>query len=192
MNILYTAFSGKTNSSKVLLDYIESSNKLYLKNSFATSVNQLYKELDNNKYDFIISFGQAPLDVDTVKIETIAKGELLYKTNYDYKDFEIGLKKEFSVLISKDAGNYLCNNIYYHGLKYINDNKLNTKMIFIHIPKLKNISDISKMAKIFDKLVYDLNKLFLDNGFTILENYKIPEPENDKIWQFVVAKNKGE
>lgn len=158
MNILYTAFSGKTNSSKVLLDYIESGNKLYLKNSFATSVNQLYKELDNNKYDFIISFGQAPLDVDTVKIETIAKGELLYKTNYDYKDFEIGLKKEFSVLISKDAGNYLCNNIYYHGLKYINDNKLNTKMIFIHIPKLKNISDISKMAKIFDKLVYDMSK----------------------------------
>lgn len=152
MNILYTAFNGKTNSSKVLLDSIESDNKLYLKNSFTTSVNQLYKELNNKKYDFIISFGQASLDRDTVKIETTANGKMQYKTNYDYKDLESVLKKEFSVLISKDAGNYLCNNIYYHGLKYIEENGLNTKMIFIHIPKLKNISDINNLSNIFNDI----------------------------------------
>ena len=32
------------------------------------------------------------------------------------------------------------------------------------------------------------NKLFLDNGFIVLEHYIITEPENDRVWQFVVAK----
>lgn len=152
MKILYTAFNGKTNSSKVLLDNIRSDNKLYLKNSFNTSVEQLYTELNNKMYDIIISFGQAPLDMDTIKIETIASGEKQYKTNYDYKDIESSLKEEFNVLISKDAGNYLCNNIYYYCLKYIDENKLDTRMIFIHIPKIKNISDINKLSKIFNNI----------------------------------------
>lgn len=153
MNILYTAFNGETNSSKVLLDNIESENKLYLKNSFTTSVEQLYKELDNKKYDLIISLGQAPLDRDTIKIETIASGEKQFETNYDYRDLESCLKDEFSVVISKDAGNYLCNNIYYYGLKYIDENRLNIKMIFIHIPKTKNISYISKLSKNLQKII---------------------------------------
>ena len=38
MKILYTAFKGSTNSSKLLLDDIKSTNKLYLTNSFETSV----------------------------------------------------------------------------------------------------------------------------------------------------------
>ena len=29
--------------------------------------------------------------------------------------------------------------IYYNGLKYIYENKLNIKMIFLHIPYMKNI-----------------------------------------------------
>ena len=39
MKILFTAFNGKNNSSKILLDMINTKNKLYLKNSFTTSVN---------------------------------------------------------------------------------------------------------------------------------------------------------
>ncbi len=61
MNILYTAFNGKNNSLKVLLDCIKinNKNKLYLKNSFNTSVVQLNNKIKNNDYDLIISFGQA-------------------------------------------------------------------------------------------------------------------------------------
>ena len=83
MKILYTAFKGSTNSSKILLDNIKSTHKLYLTNSFETSVKELIKELNNN-YDLIISFGQSPLDLDTIKIETTANGEEKLKTNYDY------------------------------------------------------------------------------------------------------------
>ena len=147
MNILYTAFNGKTNSSKVLLDNIESDNKLYLKNSFEGSVEQLYKELNNKKYDLIISYGQAPLDKDIIKIEKTARGDEIYNTDYDYSIIKNSLEKEYKVILSSDAGNYLCNNLYYHGLKYIKENELKTKMIFIHIPKIKNISDINVLAE---------------------------------------------
>lgn len=69
MRVLYTAFNGKTNSSKVLLDNIKcnTNDKLYLKNSFITSVKQLESKLQKDDYNLIISFGQAPLDYNNIK-----------------------------------------------------------------------------------------------------------------------------
>ena len=61
MKILYTAFEGENNSSKILLDSIKSFNKLYLKNNYKDSVFDLENELITNEYDLVISFGQAPL-----------------------------------------------------------------------------------------------------------------------------------
>ena len=150
MNILFTAFNGKNNSSKILLDKINHKNKLYLKNSFTTSVKQLQKEIKNNQYDLIISFGQAPLEKDTIKIETIGRNNIEYKTKYDFISLKNKLDNYFKTIISNDAGNYLCNNIYFNGLKYIEDNKLKSNMIFIHIPKINNISNIEDLSKIFN------------------------------------------
>lgn len=147
MKILYTAFKGSTNSSKLLLDDIKSTNKLYLTNSFETSVKELINNLNNNNYDLIISFGQSPLAIDTIKIETTANGEEKLKTNYNYNKLVSRLENNYKIIISNNAGNYLCNNIYYHGLKYIKDNNLKTKMIFIHIPKKDKISNIEKLTK---------------------------------------------
>ena len=151
MKILYTAFNGKNNSSKILLDMIKSENKLYLKNSFTTSVKQLENEIKKNNYDLIISFGRASLDSDTIKIETTGRGkENIYKTEFDYSNIYEKLKSDYDVLISDDAGNYFCNNIYYNGLKMINDNNLKINMIFIHIPDIDNITDIYKLASKFE------------------------------------------
>ena len=154
MNILYTAFNGKTNSSKILLDYIKTDNcnKLYLRNSFTTSVKQLNSKIKNNNYDIIVSFGQASLDKDTIKIETTGKNNDFYKTNYDYNYLKNRLEDKYNVIISNDAGNYLCNNIYYNGLKHIKENNLKTKMIFIHIPKIYNIENINLLSSIFNSI----------------------------------------
>lgn len=152
MKILYTAFNGKSNSSKILLDNIivEEDNKLYLKNSFKTSVEQLSKKLKKDRYDLIISFGQAPIDKETIKIETRGNGIDYFETDYDYNNLKKLFEKNgFNVVISKDAGNYLCNNIYYNGLKYIRENNLKCKMIFVHIPQIDNINDIKKISTIF-------------------------------------------
>ena len=152
MKILYTAFNGKSNSSKILLDNIivEEDNKLYLKNSFKTSVEQLSNKLKKDRYDLIISFGQAPIDKETIKIETRGNGIDYFETDYDYNNLKKLFEKNgFNVVISKDAGNYLCNNIYYNGLKYIRENNLKCKMIFVHIPQIDNINDIEKISAIF-------------------------------------------
>jgi len=122
MKILYTAFNGKSNSSKILLDNIsiDESNKLYLRNSFKTSVKQLENRIKNDEYDLIVSFGQAPLNKNTIKIETKGNDIDYYETEYDYSKLKRELvKNNFNVIVSKDAGNYFCNNIYYNGLKYI-------------------------------------------------------------------------
>jgi len=147
MKILFSAFKGNNNSSKLLLDKIVSDHKLYLTNSFKTSVLELYDELENNNYDLIVSFGQAPLNEDTIKIETTAKGNVNYTTSFDYNYLFENLKNDYKLIVSNDAGNYLCNNIYYYGLEFIKLNNLNTKMIFIHIPKIKNITNLEKLSK---------------------------------------------
>ena len=151
MIILYTGFNGKNNSSKILLDKINANNKLYLRNSFVTSVESLKKELIKNNYNLVICFGEAPLFKDTIKIELIGKGREVYKTSYDYNELVGKLRNNgYNVIISEDAGNYLCNNLYYNGLKFLYDNNMNAKMIFIHIPKINNISNINNLVGIFN------------------------------------------
>ena len=146
MKVLYTAFKGKTNSSKILLDQIKSDNKIYLTNSFEASVKELIDKIKSNEYDLIIAFGQAPIERNTIKIETTARGEECLITDYDFKNIKNNLEKKYNVVISNDAGNYLCNNIYYNGLKYIKDNSLKTKMLFIHIPKINNMNNIEDLG----------------------------------------------
>lgn len=154
--ILYTGFNGKNNSSKILLDNINTSmdNKLYLKNSFKTSVEQLEKKIIKNEYDLIISFGQCPLDFNVIKLETNGKSDKEnLSTMYDLTSFKNNLQNNnYKVILSNDAGNYLCNNIYYHGLKIIRNNNLKCNMIFIHIPMLENIDNIKRLASIVNGL----------------------------------------
>ena len=153
MKILYTAFNGKNNSSKILLDNIKilDKNKLYLRNSFTTSVEQLKNKIKNNKYDLIISFGQAPLEQDTIRIEVVGKQKNeIYKSDFDYLQLKEKLEKSnYKTEVSRDAGNYFCNNIFFNGLKYIKENNMKCKMIFIHIPFIDKIGNIEDLSKLF-------------------------------------------
>lgn len=153
MNILYTAFNGKENSSKILLDNIKvlNENKLYLKNSFFTSVKQLKNKIKLDSYDLIISFGQAPLEQDNIKIEIVGKNQdQIYESNFEYLQLKDKLEKNnYKTEISRDAGNWYCNNIFFNGLKYIKENNLKCKMIFIHIPFIDKISNIEDLSKLF-------------------------------------------
>lgn len=153
MKVLVSGFRGETNSAKLIVDKIEGKNvshKIYLVNSFQTSENQLKDELEKQVYDFIILFGQKP-KVKSIYLEKKAcvDGDKLI-TSYKYSELEKLLKnKGFTVEISNNAGKYLCNNIFYTGLKYICEKKINTQIIFVHIPSIKNIENINELAKIF-------------------------------------------
>jgi pyroglutamyl-peptidase len=157
-NILITGFIGNNNSSKILLDNLRKNNYaniLYLDNDFVISEKQLKNEIKNNEYDIIFSLGQK-LKVKSIYIEIVARNESeKLETNYDYIGLKNYMEDYFKIKISENAGKYLCNNIYYKGLKYIYDNKLKTKMVFIHIPYLKNV-DIKHFSKIIIKFVENL------------------------------------
>lgn len=147
--VLFTGFKGKTNSSKLVLDNILDGDKLYLTNSFNTSVKELYKEI--NKYDYIISLGQSDIKSDNIKIEKYGSN---LETDFDIDElYNYLFYYYYKVTISNNAGNHLCNNIYYYGLKKIYEENLNTKMVFIHIPKIKNISDIEKLSRIIENII---------------------------------------
>lgn len=155
MKILYTAFKGNNNASKILLDNIscQKEDKLYITNSYKTSKKELLDKIKEEKYDLIISFGRAPLRKNTIKIETQARKEIIYKTQFDYIPLKEKLKEEnYKVVISSNAGHSYCNHIYYEGLKYIEENHRNSQMIFIHIPKMKNIDSIENLANLFSSL----------------------------------------
>jgi len=142
MNILVLGFEGNNNSSKILLDNINNSinlDCLYLKNDFIISVNQFKNKIIENDYDIIFAFGQKP-NIKSIYLEIYAKdNNKKLKTNYNYNELNNYLKNYYNIKISENAGNYLCNNIYYNGLKYIYENKLIIKMVFLHIPYMKNI-----------------------------------------------------
>ena len=55
--------------------------------------------------------------------------------------------------ISKNAGNYLCNNIYYEGMKYIKEKSLDVKMIFIHIPSINTEFNFEKVSKVISNFI---------------------------------------
>lgn len=158
-NILITGFKGKTNSSSVLLYNIhlgKSIDRLELTNSFSTSKEELIKVLKNN-YKYVIAFGQKP-NSNRVNIEILAnKNETELTTNFPYKELkEILDKEKIENDISMNAGKYLCNNAYFEGLNYIKNNKLKTKMIFIHIPSLKDKYDFDKLASALSEFIEQL------------------------------------
>lgn len=150
--ILVAGFKGEDNSAKVLLDKIDYRCKLYLENDFDISEKQLEMKLKEEDYDEVIIFGQKPL-IKSIYIELIGKRyNKQYCTNYDYNKISEYLElKGYKTNISNDAGNYLCNNIYFYGLDLLNKKYKTVKLIFIHIPTLKNIANIDNMASVFSK-----------------------------------------
>lgn len=148
MNPLLAGFLGEGNSAKIILD--RSSNKLsklYLDNDFDKCAIQIQKAVFSNSYDFILVLGQKPV-IKSIYIETVGKMQpLVLKTQCQWEVLASYLKKHgFKVKISSNAGNYLCNHVYFHGLNAIEQASLSTDMLFIHVPVLKNITDLDCLA----------------------------------------------
>lgn len=153
MRVLVGGFRGSTNSAGLIIEKIESRyelDRLYLINSFSACKDQLEKQLKQHVYNLVILFGQKP-GTEAVYLEQRAciNGEELL-TNHNYELLGTMLSESgFKYVISNNAGNYLCNHIYYHGLKFISEYDKKPGMIFIHIPGIKNIMDMDGLARVF-------------------------------------------
>lgn len=155
MQILLTAF--KNTSSEVLVKSIKGYDNLILENDRAKSVKQLEQALQKEKYRYILSFGQRPLIKDKIYVEdkAVINGEAL-ETSFDITRIQQAFEnRKIKVKLSHNAGTSYCNNIYYYGMRIIAENYLNTKMVFIHIPFRKNISNSAVFFRLMEKGIVD-------------------------------------
>lgn len=150
--ILLTAFCGTTAEVLVRNAELNSQYKvLYLPNDKVRDSELLIEALKQEAFDYVISLGQRPNIKDKVHIETTArKGKLSIDTDFDCE----GLKDAFEnhgleTKLSGNAGTSFCNELYWNGLRYIEENKPDTKMVFVHVPFEKNISDVKAFRRKF-------------------------------------------
>ena len=146
--VLLTAFRG-TSSEKLVSCFDDAYRKIILENDKNTSVKQLVDALENDNINYIFSFGQKPVVKDKIYIELAGRiGDTIYKADFDTDALASALNRHgFSVRISSNAGTSFCNHIYACGLKHISENHYDAKMVFIHVPFEKNISDFEDYSR---------------------------------------------
>ena len=163
MKILIAGFKGKDNSAKILLDNIRKEcnlDVLYLENDFKVSTTQIEEKL-LQKYDYVLIFGQKPETKDVYLENNAIIEETKLETDYYYGVLRENLESNnYKVISSCDAGNYLCNNVFFRALNLKKINNLKTKIAFIHIPSIDNIEDIKKLSNTILNYISTLSDVF--------------------------------
>jgi len=157
-NILLTAF--RDTSSELLIANVTAYKTLILPNDIIKDSEKLINSILVERPDYVISFGQRPNIKNKVHIETTAKDrEFSIGTNFSYDQLKLSFEQNGIVSkISHNAGTSFCNQLYLNGLKYIFQNKLNTKMVFVHIPFEKNILDFESFSRQIFNAIADISE----------------------------------
>ncbi len=152
--ILMTAFCGT--SAQSLVERADGCKTLFLPNDKVRDSELLIQAISVERFDEVICFGQRPLIRDQVHIETTARDRTVsIDSNFDCEKLKRLLEANgVAAKISHNAGTSFCNRLYLNGLNYIFQNDLKTKMVFVHIPFAKNITDFNRFCeKILDVFV---------------------------------------
>lgn len=152
MNILLTGYKAQKSIVLTLLDKIKSPvEKFLFTNNFNKIEQEVKKCLQNKNQDYIIMFGRKPrIKQIAIEMESRIENEI-FKTNFPLEAFALFLKEnKLNFRLSRSPGNSYCNYAYFHMLKYIYENNLSTKVIFIHIPFAKNFCELDKFAQTLD------------------------------------------
>ena len=158
-NILLTSF--RDTSSELLLKEFNEFPVLVLPNDKVRDSELLIEMLSKTHYDYVLSFGQRPNIKDKVHIETTAReGEVCLDTVFDCERLRLLFEQNgIQAKLSHNAGTSFCNKLYWNGLKYIEEHELETKMVFVHVPFVKNIKDF----ELFRQRIYNTLKV-LEGG----------------------------
>jgi len=164
------------NFSALVLSNLHNHNikKIFLDVSYDNSFTLVKKAIDENHFQTIILLGEArsyslikcekyarnitslKSDVNNNVLSTpyiLKKGKYILKSSLQYSKLIKFFKlQNLYPKISFNAGNYLCNYIFYKTLNYIKDTKLKCKVGFIHFPILTQ-EQINACASALDKYI---------------------------------------
>lgn len=140
-NILLTAFLGS--SSEVLLRQVTGYELLLLPNDKIRDSEILLENITKRQFDYVFCFGQKPIIKDKVSIECTGKDGIgCIETTFDCNELRSTFESHgIAAKVSSNAGTSFCNQLYVNSLRYVSKYDIQTKIVFIHIPFLKNISD---------------------------------------------------
>lgn len=89
-------------------------------------------------------------------VEALARcGESLLKSTVDLSQL---ITDSSTIEISQDAGNFVCEGLYYSVLNYISENQLNLPCLFVHVPRLHQ-ANLAMMVADFQLILHRLRKL---------------------------------
>ncbi|NEN91974.1 MAG: peptidase C15 [Okeania sp. SIO3H1] len=167
IKVLLTSFDiwkphHKSNSSDDLLSLIFVQNltnyslsflrKLPVDSQIATEI--VIDQIEEIQPDLIICCGMAEKR-EILTIESQAScGEMVMKTSIDLAELVVGLDM---TEISNDAGKFVCEDLYYSVLKYLELSCLKSKCLFVHVPILTEdnreiiLEDFMKILSLLSK-----------------------------------------
>lgn len=112
------------------------------------------KYIQGNQYDLIIGLGDTYSDFSKIRIETQAKNAYNDKSIYPFSpiliDLSIPLIENYDsnyFAISSNMGTYNCNWMAYSTQLHIDQKHLDTKQIFLHLPKKANALLLASQIK---------------------------------------------
>lgn len=155
-NIILAGFDGRNNPARTVTEKAElDCTKLILPNDKEKSAELLLETIQEVNAVCVIILGQKPCIKDKIAVEPTAEGcgNTLH-TSFDVTVTAEKLKANgYNAYISKGCGNSYCNHIYYECLQS------GTNCIFLHIPQMKNISDINALTKAVEGYIRELGSV---------------------------------
>jgi len=112
------------------------------------------KYIARNQYDLLIGLGDQYTDFSKIRIETQAKNAFNNQPIYPFSPILLDLSlpnldnfdSQFFA-ISSNMGTYNCNWIAYSTQLYLDQKKLDTKHLFLHLPKKSNALVLATQIK---------------------------------------------
>jgi len=96
-------------------------------------------------------------DRDRLSVESQAvRGGKVYRTEIDLEELTAGLPNTY---ISHDAGDFVCNALYYSALEHLDTLDGNHHCLFVHVPVLTD-ANVHGITEDFKKLIARLAALF--------------------------------
>ncbi len=155
-NIILAGFDGRNNPARTVVEGAGlNCTKLILPNDRQKSAELLLETIRKVDAVCVIMLGQKPCIKDKIAVEPTAErcGNVL-RTSLDVTVTAQKIKENgYTAYISKGCGNSFCNHIYYECLES------GTNCIFLHIPQLKNISDITALTRAVEGYIRELGSV---------------------------------